>query len=206
LEKLFIFLRRHSKDWWYLPLVCLLAFIDLFVVFIPTEGMIILTSIMRPRRWLATGIAVTTASSIGALTIALLTYRYGEPFVAWIAGANFLEAPSWIKTQGWIDQYGFWAVWFIALGPLPQQPAILIGALAGMEPASIFGAVWLGRAPKYLLFSFLATKGEAWIKAEFDNHEGWGNQLWIRDLLLKLVHDPLEEVAETLPPDSEPKP
>lgn len=199
LKKIFAFLRRHSKNAWYLPFVCLLAFIDLFIVVIPTEGLIITTSVMRPRRWLLTALSVTSASSLGALTMALITRSYGEPFVAWIAGADFLQAPMWIRTQGWIDEYGFWGILFIALGPLPQQPAILIGALAHMNPVAIFWAVFLGRLPKYVTFSFLATKGEAWIREEFAHHESWAKFSWLRDALLKLVHDPVEEILQEDP-------
>lgn len=192
----FAFLRRHSRNPIYLPLICFLAFIDLFILVIPTEGLIITTSMMRPRRWAVTALLVTTASALGALAMAIIARKYGEPFVAWMAGQELLHSAAWARTQRWVDGYGFWSVWFIALGPLPQQPAILIGALARMTPATIFWAVWLGRAPKYFFFAYLATKGERWIRAEFANHENWQGLTWLRDALLKLVQDPQEETLE----------
>jgi membrane protein YqaA with SNARE-associated domain len=194
--------KRHSNRPWYLPIVCALAFIDLFVLFIPTEGMIVTTSVMRPRRWLPTSIAVTLSSTLGALTMAYLTRIYGEQFVGWIAGNELLQSSIWAKTETWIAQYGFWGIWFIALGPLPQQPAILISALAHMDPNSIALAVFLGRLPKYVGFSYLATKGEQWIREEFAEHESLNHLPGLKNALLKLVHDP----AADIPDDSNEKP
>lgn len=202
---IFAFLRRHSKRPWYLPIVCVFAFIDLFILVIPTEGMIVTTSVMRPRRWLVTALAVTTASTLGALLMAHLTRNYGEPFVIWVAGNDLLLSPIWAKTEKWISLYGFWGIWFIALGPLPQQPAILISALAHMNPVAIAMAVFLGRLPKYVGFSFLATKGEKWIREEFAVHEGLNRVPMLQKILLKLVHDPaadlpVQDKEKTPPP------
>lgn len=167
MDKFFERMKKYADRWWYLPLVCLLAIVDLFVLFIPTEGMIVTTSMLRPRRWVRTAFFVTLASTAGAAVLALLTYTYGEPFVTWIAGENFFASATWVKMDGWIKNYGFWGLWFIAIGPLPQQPAILLCALAQMPIPEIALGVWLGRAPKYFVFSYIATKGPDWLKKNF---------------------------------------
>lgn len=160
-------IQRYVNRPWYLPFICFLSFIDLFVLVIPTEGMIVTTGLIRPKRWLATASFVALASSCGALALAWCGASYGEPFVLWLLGENVLKSALWIRTNGWIQNYGFWGLAFIALSPLTQQPAILICALGHMAPLEIGTAVFLGRAPKYLLFSFLATKGPRWFKHRF---------------------------------------
>lgn len=167
MKKFFAHLKDFSNRPWYLPLVCLLAFIDLFVIVIPTEGMIVTTSILKPKRWWLTALCVTTSSSLGALALGALGRYGGEPFVTWVMGPDFFQSANWIRMSDWIGHYGFWGLWFIALGPLPQQPAILICALAHMKLPEIFFAVYLGRAPKYFLFSYLATHSPKWFRKVF---------------------------------------
>lgn len=172
-RKYFNRLKDFSDRPWYLPLVCFLAFIDLFVIVIPTEGMIVTTSIVRPKRWWLTAFCVTSASAVGAFTLGWVGRHGGEPFVAWLMGPNFFESANWVRMSGWIEQYGFWGLWFIALGPLPAQPAILICALAHMSLHDIFFAVYLGRAPKYFFFSYIATHSPKLFKKFFgDEFEG----------------------------------
>jgi len=96
-------------------------------MFIPTEGMFVTTTLMRPKRWWITALFVTIASACGAMTLAWLGTRYGEPFTLWLLGDNVFESAMWIRMNGWIQDYGFWGLWFVAIGPLPQQPAIQIG-------------------------------------------------------------------------------
>jgi membrane protein YqaA with SNARE-associated domain len=188
--KRFMFhLRRYAGKPWFLPLVCFLAFIDLFIIILPTEGMIMTTTMMRPKRWFLNAFTVTTASATGAVALSLATRAYGEPFLDWMVGVDFLHSAKWISTQAWIDHYGFWAVFLTALGPLPQQPVVLVAALAGMPLPEIFFGAWLGRIPKYSFFSYLAARGERWLREEIAIHPTFAKIPRIRDFLLKIVHE-----------------
>jgi uncharacterized membrane protein YdjX (TVP38/TMEM64 family) len=189
-------LKRYASRPWFLPLVCFLAFIDLFVIILPTEGMIMTTTVIRPRRWLLTGICVATSSALGAVALSLAARHYGEPFVAWAAGKDFLQSARWIRTTRWIDHYGFWAVLVTALGPIPQQPVVLVAAVAGLPLPAIFFGAWLGRLPKYAFFSYIAARGERWIREEFAEHPTLAKFPRIRDFFLKLVHNPAGDSHE----------
>lgn len=167
MRKFFNHLKDFSDRPWYLPFICLLAFADFFVVVIPTDALIVTTSIMKPKRWLITAITVTTASALGSLALGTFGRYGGEPFVGWIMGKDFFSSANWIRMSEWIDHYGFWGLSFIALGPLPAQPAILVCALAHMKLPEITAAVFLGRAPKYFLLSYLATHSPKWFKKVF---------------------------------------
>jgi membrane protein YqaA with SNARE-associated domain len=182
-------LRKYAGKPWFLPLVCFLAAIDLFIVILPTEAMIMTTTLMRPRRWFLNAFSVTTASALGAIALSITSRAYGEPFVAWIAGPQFLHSAKWLRTEAWIETYGFWAVFLSALGPLPQQPVILVAAVLHMTLPAIFFAAWLGRIPKYSFFSYLASRGEKWIREEVAAHPFFNKFPRIRNFLLKIVHE-----------------
>ena len=181
-------LRKYANRPWFLPILCLAAAVDLFIVVIPIEPMVIMATVMRPRNWLRTGFAVATASGIGAIALTLTARVYGEPFVDWVAGAEFLHSTRWIQAQNWVASYGFWAVLITALGPLPQQLVVLIAGLAGMPIPSIFLGVWLGRLPKYTLAAYLASRGERWIREEITKHPVFKKFPRFCALLLKIVH------------------
>ena len=167
MEKFLARLRQYADRPWYLPLVCLLAFADLFVMLIPTEGMIVTTSFVRPKGWWVTAIAVALSTTLAVLLVAWLGSHYGESFAIWLLGEKVFESAMWIRADHWIQRYGFWGLWFISLGPIPPQPAILLCALGHMPGAEIGSAFFLARLPKYLLFSFLATRGPKFFKQAF---------------------------------------
>ncbi len=199
-KNFFTHLKRHSNRWYYLPLVCVFAFLDLFIVVIPTEGMIVMTSVMRPRRWLTTGIAVSLASAAGAFVLAYMANTYGEPFITWAAGDNFLKSPVWIRTDAAIVNYGFLGLVVFALGPLPAQIAVMICALGSMAPVEILSAFIMGRAPKYIFFSWIASKGEVWLKMEIEQLGGEEKLGWLHKVLSNLIHDPTEVALPPSPP------
>jgi uncharacterized membrane protein YdjX (TVP38/TMEM64 family) len=172
-KKLFERLKRYSDKPWYLPLVCFLAYIDVFILVIPMEGLIVTSSILRPKRWLTFALGIATACALGGFTLSLVVHWKGEPFVAHFLGDHFFESKNWIRMAGWVDRWGFWGLVLIALGPLPQVPAVMLCSLAGMQAPEIFGAVWVGRTPKYIFFSYLSTHSPRLLKKLFgDEIEG----------------------------------
>lgn len=157
LKEFFSKLQLYVDRWWYLPLMGALVFADLFVAFIPSDALVVKTAMLRPRRWLYSALFMTTASALGAVLLGYLSHAYGETFITWLLGDVF-RSSEWEWTTKFIDNYGFWAMAFIAISILPQQPGVAICGLAGMPLPLLFLAVWAGRAPKYVLFAYLATK------------------------------------------------
>lgn len=147
---------RYCDRWWYLPLLALMAGADLFLIVIPTEGLLVSSVMLRPRKWIRYFLWASIGSGLGAFLLALLTQIYGEPLVTWLAGDTF-NTPAWHKTEGFFDKYGILAMIFVAVGPLPSQPAVIIGALAHMSAIGLALAVLVGRAVKYALFAWSAT-------------------------------------------------
>ncbi|MGE0634700.1 MAG: VTT domain-containing protein, partial [Pseudobdellovibrionaceae bacterium] len=141
-------LQKYTNRWWYAPLIALLALIDHFVIIIPTDGLLVSSVMLNPKRWIANSLIVTLGSSIGALMLAALIQFYGMDFLLMIL-PSIQQSTIWSWTEHFMDDYGLIVVFCIALSPIMQHPAIALAALAGSSLQSIFVVVFLGRIIKY---------------------------------------------------------
>lgn len=140
----------------FLPSLALLAALDLFVLVIPTDGLVISATLLRPRRWLSMALVTALGSALGALLLAtLIRWRADEIIALFFERA--LQSPSWIRTETFIEQHGPWALGIIALSPLPQQPAVILTALTHVSLTTLFFSVFVGRMLKFVFFTWSAT-------------------------------------------------
>jgi len=156
LSKLILKLEAFIDHAWAVPGLALMAGLDLFVWVIPTEGILISSVLLRPKRWWSMTLWLTSGSAFGALLLAFVTHHLG-PLVVESLFDHALSSPSWHQMEFFVGQYGAPALALIAISPFPQQPAVLIAALGGMPLLDIAAMIWLGRFPKYLLFAWLAS-------------------------------------------------
>lgn len=150
------FLQKHANAWWYAPVIGLLAALDSFIVVVPTDGLLVSASMLAPRRWFYTALVVTLGSTLGAWLLAALLEIHGLPFLLQLS-PGLDQTSAWIWSDQFIDRWGGWALFLVALSPLMQQPAVALAALAGMPLLEIFGLVFVGRVIKYLFLSWVAT-------------------------------------------------
>jgi len=150
----------HLERWvdrpWAVPLLAAFALLDLFLLLIPTEGILISAVLLRPKRWIGICLWIVTGSALGALLLAGAFQYFGPEIMHhWLPFIFHSEA--WARSENTIYEYGAPALAVIALSPLPQQPAVAIAALARVPVLSIFVMVWFGRLAKYALFAWLAS-------------------------------------------------
>jgi membrane protein YqaA with SNARE-associated domain len=141
---------------WYPFALAFLTMIDFFVVFIPSDGIIVASVAAKPRKWIVFGVAMAAGSLIGGLLMALLTKHLGQPFIDWLA-PGILSSPSWLTTEAWVDRWGFWALFAVAASPLAQQPTILLAAITDMPYFWIGVALGSGRLIKFLGYAWVAS-------------------------------------------------
>lgn len=141
---------------WYPALLGFLAFIDYFIILIPTDGLLITSIMAAPRRWLSIGIAVSIGTTLGAAAFAITVHHLGNPFIDWLT-PGIREHALWRASDGWVDKHGLWAMFGIAAMPIFQHPAIAIAALAQMPLTKMILAVFAGRSLKYFAFSWLSS-------------------------------------------------
>jgi membrane protein YqaA with SNARE-associated domain len=150
-------LQRYGYRWWYAPLVSLLAFADAFVVVIPTDGLLVSAVMLAPRRrWIYSCLIVTLGSAAGAWALAALLEVHGLPFLLELQ-PGLDHSPVWAWTNRLMDDWGGWALFLVSLSPIMQHPAVALAAIAGMPLTEVFMIVFLGRALKYGLLSWIAS-------------------------------------------------
>ncbi len=149
-------IQRYIDRPWYPYLVSLLVFLDMFVLFIPSDGLLVSAVLMRPKRWVRTFIIVSTGSALGALLLAYLL-QWNPDYIMNDLFPYLFQNEGWKGTDRFVDDYGALALGVIAASPFPQLPAVMVASLAGMPLFSIFLACWIGRLSKYALFAWLAS-------------------------------------------------
>ncbi len=186
LKRWFTVLQRYSNRWWYAPAIAVLAFLDLFLIVIPTDGLLISAVMLSPRRWIYAALIVSLGSSVGAYVLAHIIHEHGLPILLQIS-PSIEQSSAWTWTSHLMDQWGAWAVFLVALSPLMQHPAIALAALAEMPEAKIFVYVFAGRVIKYLFLAWLATHAPAFL------NRLWGLQYELEEVGLKTTEKPKEK-------------
>lgn len=148
---------------WYLPMLSILAFLDNFLVVIPTDGILISSSMLRPPKWFFFALFTALGSAIGALCLAWLIDGNGIQIVEKLF-PEIQTSSSWIRTQLFFEKYGLWLIFAVAVTPFTQQPAIILGVLAGVSIFQIFLISLLGRGIKFMLMAYLGSHAPNLIK------------------------------------------
>ena len=79
IQALVSWLKKYVSKPWYPLLLASLAAADAFLVFIPTDGLVVSSSMGTPRRWFAIGAWTALGSTLGALSLAYLAGHYSLP-------------------------------------------------------------------------------------------------------------------------------
>lgn len=157
------FLERYADRFWYPPIVGVLACIDNLLVLIPTDGILISSTMLTPRRWFFLGLATAIGSTVGAGILAFVVEAHGLPLVLeWYPGIE--QTQAWQVTNNFFDQYGLLVVFAIAATPFFQQPSIIIASLAATPLPSLIGTIFLGRALKFLVLAYIGSHAPKLLK------------------------------------------
>src|SRR5436190_23257154 len=115
-------LQGYSGRFWYPPLIGALAAADNFIVIVPTDGILISSTMLTPRRWLTLSLCVSIGSTIGAMLLAMVVELQGLPWVLELY-PGIDQSQVWLWTVQFFDRYGLLVVFVIALSPLMKQPS-----------------------------------------------------------------------------------
>jgi membrane protein YqaA with SNARE-associated domain len=149
-------LQTFADRYWYPPFIGFLAAIDNLIVVIPTDGILISSSMIVPKRWLLLAINVAIGSTLGALALAVVVEYQGWPLIVkWYPGIE--ASKNWIMTREFFESYGLFLVFLIAIAPLAQQPAVVLAALAQTPLWKLLAVVFIGRLIKYLIMAYIGS-------------------------------------------------
>ncbi len=149
-------LQRFADRAWYGPLLGVLGAVDMFALIVPSDGLLISSSMLTPRRWLSLAFYMAVGSTIGALALAAFVKFKGLPFVLSLY-PGLDQTATWILTMSFFAEYGLMLVFAVAATPLMQQPTVIIAGLAGTPLSTLTATVFAGRLLKSLVLGYLAS-------------------------------------------------
>lgn len=151
-----IHLGRFAGRPWYPVLLAFLSAIDLFVLFIPAEGIMVASTMALPRRWFLLAVGSTVGSTLGSVGLAIVLLTHGQASLEWLS-PGITDTSTWQFTDRWMDQYGIWALLALSATPMILVPAVALAALAGLPAAQVGAAVLCGRLLRNCLYTYLAS-------------------------------------------------
>lgn len=149
-------LQHYSNRWWYSPLIAFLAGLDNLIVIIPTDGILISSTMLRPKKWLLYAFFISFGSTLGGMILAALVQSHGLPWILQFY-PTITTSQSWILTESFFTKYGLLLVFIIAATPLTQQPTVILAALAHTPLEKIAITVFAGRFLKYIVMGYIAS-------------------------------------------------
>jgi len=149
-------LESFAQRSWYVPFISFLAALDNLVLIIPNDGILVSSTMLTPKRWFYIALAVSIGSTIGAVVLAELVQYHGFPWVLEIY-PSINESTLWLKTVEFFEEYGLLLVFFVALTPIAQQPAVILAGIAHTPILKLASVIFVGRFIKYLILAYLAS-------------------------------------------------
>lgn len=152
-----VMMEGFSDRIWYPFVIGVLAGLDNLIVVVPTDGILISSILLQPKKWLRFALAITIGSSLGGLVLAYLLQIHGLPLIETYY-PSLLLTKSWMWTEKLFDSYGLIVLFVVAAAPVMQHPAIVLTALSGEHLGKILVVMLIGRSLKYLFFGFISAK------------------------------------------------
>ena len=139
----------QSYGWLAYLVVFLVSLISSSTIFVPTPGTAIMLAAATIWNPLLMGLAAGTGDAIGEMTAYWVGY-VGERIIV------DEHMPAYQKATGWMDRYGAWAVFGVALVPI--VPFDLIGLAAGalkIKWWKFLLAAWCGNVPRAIVICYI---------------------------------------------------
>ena len=150
------FLQIYTDRIWYPPLIGFLALIDSFIVIIPTDGLLISSAMLKPKKWVYLSFSISIGSTIGAMLFFHLIQTHGLPWILEIyPGVN--QGSFWLWSETFFLKYGLLLVFVVAATPVMQQPAIILASVAQTPFFPMMLAIFAGRLLKNLIMSYISS-------------------------------------------------
>ncbi len=171
-------LQSFASEPWYAPLLSLLAGLDNLILIVPTDGLLISSSMLRPKQWFWFACCVTVGSTLGAVALAALVETMGLPWILSLYPA-LQTSEMWKLTHDFFQDYGLLVTFIVSITPLMQQPAVVLAALGEAPLPELALVVFIGRFIKFLIMAYLGSHAPRLLS------KIWGVQEELREVGLK---------------------
>jgi len=141
---------------WFAPLLALLAALDSLIIVIPTDGLLISSTMLKKSRWWFFAFFVAIGSTLGALVLVALSDYLGlEKILEFYPGLD--QSQVWQTTMEFFKKYGIIVAFVVGLTPFSQQPALIIAGLIHNSFMGLAIAIFISRVIKYLIMAYIAS-------------------------------------------------
>ena len=148
-------MRPHAEKPWFPPAMSVSAAIDYVFFAASPQLVLIVTVLLRGRRWRIVPWCFAAASALGAMAVGLGVALIGDVFISESASA----LPPWI-VEG-IATWGLVALFALCAIPVSMRSPVFVAALGGMAIWQIGLAVLAGRLISYHVVAALAALAPA---------------------------------------------
>ena len=179
LKLLFDKCRRFVRKIWFAPILLILAMLDVFLIFIPADGIMISSSMILPKRWLSFALHVAIGSSLGALLLIIFVKHFGAEQIAHFF-PNVNQSDLWKWTLHFFDQYGIIVLFVVGLLPFSQQPVLILSALSDHSLLIMSASILMSRIIKFCFMAYTATHAPKYLS------KFWGVKSELQDSGVKL--------------------
>lgn len=142
---------------WFLPAVSVFPLTDYVMPFLPNQMLLIVLSVLQPRRWCLFALAFVAATGLGAWLSAHAIQAVGP----WLLDALFGGRPeegAAARVLGMVERHGLWALALLAMLPWPPRTGVVVCALGGLPPTLIGAAVAAGRVVPAGLYTLAGSR------------------------------------------------
>jgi membrane protein YqaA with SNARE-associated domain len=139
------------------------SLLDLFIVVIPTDGLMVATVITGKRRWIAAALAPAIGSVIGSAALAWIASQYGMDALEYFS-PDLHNTSAWMSAQQLLERWGNTAIFLTGLSPFGQQPMVLLVGLAKVPMLHIVFSLLAGRFIKNLAICYIAKRSPDFVQ------------------------------------------
>ena len=149
-------LQKYTNRKWYPPFIGFLAALDFFILIVPTDGILISSTMITPKRWFAIAVCMAIGSTLGAIALAAIVQLQGLPWILDLY-PGISETQTWQLSQKFFEQYGLILVFAVAASPFVQHPTVILASLANSSILELTAIIFVGRLLKFLLIAYLSS-------------------------------------------------
>lgn len=172
-------LQKYAGRSWYVPLIGLLSALDNIVVIIPNDGILVSSSMLKPKRWHVFATSMAIGNTLGAIFLAALVEMHGLPWILnYFPGLDQTQMWSW--SMQFLTQYGLLFVFIIGITPLMQQPAIILASLANTPLLPLTAVIFVSRILKFFVMAYVGSHSPKFL------NKIWGIKKELEDADVKI--------------------
>ncbi len=150
-------LARFSGSPNYALFTGLLALSSTLSMSVPGTFVLVLAVLAKPARWRSLWLWACVGSAAGGVMLVLFFHHlaWGQVYALF---PKFETSRSWMRVEDWVEDYGLYALAWVAALPLPQTPALVLCGIGRLPVWGVFAAMLAGKLAKYGVVAWMASR------------------------------------------------